>query len=55
MATALRQLAALLRKNFLLKTRTPIEWACECLIPIIFVGVIALVFSLFATNVRAGN
>ena len=47
-----RQLFTLLRKNAILKTRTPVEWACECLIPILFVAIIALVFSLFNKEVR---
>ena len=48
-----RQLFTLLRKNAILKTRTPGEWSCECLIPILFVAIIALVFSLFDKQVRA--
>jgi hypothetical protein len=47
-----RQLFTLLRKNAILKTRTPVEWSCECLIPILFVAIIALVFSLFNKEVR---
>ena len=48
-----RQLFTILKKNAILKTRTPVEWSCECLIPILFVAIIALVFSLFDKQVRA--
>ncbi len=50
-----RQLCTLLRKNAILKTRTAVEWACEVLIPIAFVGIIALVFSLFNQQVSAAR
>lgn len=42
-----RQLAVLVKKNYISKTRTPVEWGCEVLIPLLFVAIIALVFALF--------
>ena len=39
-----RQLFVLLRKQLLLKRRSPVEWALEFLIPLAFIGIMAALF-----------
>jgi len=46
----LRQLASLLRKNFLLKLRAPVEWAAEVLLPIAFVAIMLAIFFAFSPD-----